>query len=266
MMIPSLRHVVTNAVAAATLHGLAPGRVVIGVGTGLTSRRLMGQPAMRWSEVTDYVRRFRQLLRDETAEVDGRAVRLCHPAVQKPSFPLELPVLPAVVGPVGIKAALAMGADGIVSPRAVPPEFDWIVRPLFGTVLDPGESPTSERVIAAAGPGAAVLYHLLYDSSHDIDGLPGGLDWRTALEALPVEERAVAHWKGHLVHLSDLDRAYIPVDAIPQLTTVATAEEVAARIAAMAGEGITEVALHPAGDIPDELRRFANAARIAAVG
>lgn len=265
MMIPSLRHVATNAVAAATLHGLAPGRVSIGVGTGLTARRLMGQRAMRWSEVVDYVQKFRALLRHEAVEVDGRQVRLCHPAGQRPAFPLELPVLPAIIGPVGTKAAIAMGAAGLVSPGPIPPEFDWGVRPLFGTILDPGESPTSDRVVAAAGPGAAVVYHLLYDSGQDIDGLQGGIAWRTALEALPEEERTVAQWAGHLVHLNELDRAHIRREAIPQLTMVVTAEEVAERIAAMADEGVTEIALHPAGDIPEELRRFAKAARIAAV-
>lgn len=265
MMVPSLRHVVTNAVAAATLHDLAPGRVTIGVGAGLTSRRLMGQRGLRWSEIVDYIGQFREVLRTGSADVDGGRVYMCHPITQRPSGPLDLPILPAVEGPVGVKAATAMDAAGVFSSQPIPPQFNWGVRPVFGTVLDPGESPLSDRVAATAGPGASVMYHLLHDSGVDISGMPGGAAWRSALEALPPEDRALAHWKGHLVHLSELDRAHIPREAIPQLTVVGTPEEVAQRIAALADEGVTEIAFNPAGDIPDELRRFAKAVRLAPV-
>src|SRR4029078_7944155 len=40
---PSLRHVVTNAAAIATLVDLAPGRTKVGIGNGFTGRLALGQ-------------------------------------------------------------------------------------------------------------------------------------------------------------------------------------------------------------------------------
>src|SRR5262245_30340743 len=38
VLVPNLRHVLTNAAAVATLAALAPGRIAVGVGAGLTAR------------------------------------------------------------------------------------------------------------------------------------------------------------------------------------------------------------------------------------
>ena len=43
VLIPTLRHVMTNAAAIATLAQLAPGRTAIGIGTGFTGRLALGQ-------------------------------------------------------------------------------------------------------------------------------------------------------------------------------------------------------------------------------
>src|SRR5262245_55615360 len=60
VLIPSLRHPMTNAAAIATLAGLAgAARVVVGAGSGFTGRMTMGQRAMRWSDVAAYVRTLR---------------------------------------------------------------------------------------------------------------------------------------------------------------------------------------------------------------
>jgi len=54
VLVPSLRHPMTNAAAIATLAGLAgAARVVVGVGSGFTGRMTMCQGAMRWSDVAD---------------------------------------------------------------------------------------------------------------------------------------------------------------------------------------------------------------------
>jgi len=42
VLVPNLRHPMTNAAATATLAGLAPGRVAVSFGTGFTGRRAMG--------------------------------------------------------------------------------------------------------------------------------------------------------------------------------------------------------------------------------
>src|SRR4026209_1137761 len=51
--------------ARATLNRLAPGRVHLGMGTGNTALRSMGQPPMRIADYADYLRVLRGLLRGE---------------------------------------------------------------------------------------------------------------------------------------------------------------------------------------------------------
>jgi len=48
VLVPTLRHPMTNAAATATLAELAPGRVAVSFGTGFTGRRAMGYRAIPW--------------------------------------------------------------------------------------------------------------------------------------------------------------------------------------------------------------------------
>ena len=68
VLVPNLRHVLTNAAAIATLVALAPGRVVAGVGAGLTGRLALGQRPLPWRAVAAYLRALRGLLRGEEVE------------------------------------------------------------------------------------------------------------------------------------------------------------------------------------------------------
>src|SRR6476620_6126923 len=54
--------------AMATLNRLAPGRVHLGVGTGNTATRSMGQPPMRIAEYAEHLRVLRGLLRGEPVD------------------------------------------------------------------------------------------------------------------------------------------------------------------------------------------------------
>src|ERR1044072_4406483 len=71
VLVPSLRHPMVNAAATATLAALAPGRVVVGFGTGVSGRRAMGYRAIQWKYMDAYIRAFRGLLRAETVEWEG---------------------------------------------------------------------------------------------------------------------------------------------------------------------------------------------------
>jgi 5,10-methylenetetrahydromethanopterin reductase len=43
VLIPSLRHPMTNAAAIATLSAIAPGRVAVAIGSGFTGRYILGK-------------------------------------------------------------------------------------------------------------------------------------------------------------------------------------------------------------------------------
>jgi len=268
-LVPSLRHPVVTAAALATLAGLAPGRVSTAFGTGLTGRMLLGERPMRWADVEEYVRTVRALLRGEDATWNGSLVRLTQPAGFAAGLPADIAVLVAADGPRGRAVAAGLG-DGVLTTRA-PRASDGPGRQVllaFGTVLGDGEDPASPRAVAAAGPALAAAYHAIYESkgAGGVDKLPGGREWREAVEAVDAPRRHLAVHQGHLVTLGQHDEALLTRAAplLAKWTMTGTRADIGARLRALASAGITEVAYQPMGpDIPRELTAFAQAAGIA---
>lgn len=265
VLVPSLRHPMTNAAAIATLASLAPGRTNVAIGAGFTGRYVLGQRAMPWSQVREYVVALRALLRGEETEWDGAVIRMIHPDGFAPVRPIDAPFLIAADGPKGLAVARELG-DGVFS-AARPADGDgptWRAVLSFGTVVGEGEDVASERVLAAAGHGLAVAYHALYErgGAAAVDALPGGAAWRAAVEAVPAASRHLAVHEGHLVALSERDRTAL-VDGAPLLTALSftgTAAALREKVAALEAAGATELAYQPAGpDIPGELERMFSA-------
>ena len=266
-LVPSLRHPVVTAAALTTLAGLAPGRVSTAFGTGLTGRMLLGERPLRWAEVEEYVATVRALLRGEEANWNGSPVRLLQPAGFAARLPADVAVLIAADGPRGRTVAARLG-DGVLTTRAprqpaAPGERQVLLT--FGTVLDEGEDAAGPRAVAAAGPAVAAAYHAIYESkgADGVDRLPGGREWREAVEAVELPRRHLAIHDGHLIALSPHDQALLE-RAAPLLTTwtmTGTRTDIGTRLRALTTTGITEVAYQPMGqDIPRELAAFAQAA------
>jgi 5,10-methylenetetrahydromethanopterin reductase len=269
VLVPSLRHPMVTAAAIATLVDLAPGRVTVALGSGFTGRYTLGRRPMRWADVRDYVLVLKALLRGDTVEWEGRPIRMLFPGGQAAPTPIEVPLLIGAEGPKGTAVAeeLADGVFAAALPNAAA-AGRWHALLQFGTVLDDGESPDSERVLEAAGPGMAVAFHGLYErgGAAAVDGLPGGPVWREAIEAIPEDERHLAIHEGHLVELTDRDRKGLAAGAasmIPSFTLTGPPDEIHDRVHAFAGMGVTEVAFQPCGpDLGRELRAFAAATRL----
>ncbi|MCU1428298.1 MAG: flavin-dependent oxidoreductase, F420-dependent methylene-tetrahydromethanopterin reductase [Actinomycetia bacterium] len=260
VLVPDLRHVLVTASAIATLEELAPSRVSVAIGTGFTGRMVLGQRPLPWSYVEHYVRTLRALLHGEHVTVDGAAVAMLHPEGYAPARPINTPIIVAAAGPKGTAIAREVG-DGIMCVVMPQPGFDSCALLTFGTVLDDGELPSDERVLAAAGPAAAVAFHGVYESDPAaVDALPGGATWRAAIEALPERERHLAIHEGHLVALSERDRAALDPSTIPAFTFTGPASEVRDRVKAVVDAGATEILYAPIGpDIERELTTFKNA-------
>src|SRR6476646_7445162 len=135
VLVPNLRHPLTQASAIATLEQLAPGRVAVAVGTGFTGRMAMGHKALSWAFTRRYVEQLRGLLRGEKVEVDGAIVQMLHGPDFAPPFPIETPIVIAANGPKGVAVANELG-DGIMTIGAGNADFDWCSVLAFGTVLD----------------------------------------------------------------------------------------------------------------------------------
>lgn len=271
VIVPSLRHPMVTAAAVATLVDLAPGRVAVAVGAGFTGRHVLGQRAMRWDDVRAYLVALRALLRGDETEWEGRPIRMIHPEGFGAPRPVEVPLLVGADGPRGNAVARELG-DGTFAAALPNPDAAgrWSAILQFGTVLDDGEPADGPRAVEAAGPAVAVALHGLYErgGAAAVDGLPGGPEWRAALEALPPDRRHLATHEGHLVELSERDRTALAAGTatmIPAFTLTGPADDVRARVEALAAAGVTEVAFQPGGrDIARELRAFHAAAGPAA--
>ena len=261
VLVPNLRHPLTQASAIATLEQLAPGRTVAAIGTGFTGRMAMGQRALSWAYTRRYIEQLRALLRGEQVEVDGAVVQMLHGDGFAPKRPIATPIVVAANGPKGMEAARELG-DGVMTVGGGEPSFDWCAALVFGTVLDDGEDPRSDRALAAAAPALTVVYHAMYEGDPaSVDGLPGGPEWRARIEEIPEAQRHLAVHEDHLVRVTERDRPLVNGDLLPAFTWTGSADDLRARLKPLADSGVTEILYAPMGpDVPRELRTFAEMA------
>ncbi|MEV0401872.1 LLM class flavin-dependent oxidoreductase [Actinoallomurus sp. NPDC050550] len=263
--VPSLRHPMVTASAIGSVHEVAPGRLIVAFGTGYTARHALGRKPIAWADLARQYGQVRALLKGEVVEVDGRPCQMMHLPGHGPARPIEVPLWVAASGPKGFATARELDAPGVVM-TAIPPEADreWAECALlrFGTVLRPGEDHTAARVIEAAGPGYASVVHAVWQNAGDaVDAMPGGKEWRAAVEAVrPEGQRHLIAHQGHLSRLTERDRSIVAAagPAILEPGWTGDAASIAARFDAAGAAGVTEVVYTPAGpDISGELTAFA---------
>jgi 5,10-methylenetetrahydromethanopterin reductase len=263
VLIPSLRHPMTTAAAIATLVEMAGAdRVGIGVGTGFTGRFTLGQKPLRWAYVASWVRCVRGLLRGEVVEWEGGKMQMLHPDRFGAARPIEVPFLLGAAGPKGFATAAEVGDGVFLGGAAAQPGRGRQVALQFGTVLADGESAASQRVIDAAGHGAAVFYHFASETGMDVTALPGGAEWLAAYADVPEDVRHLAIHDLHLIGVNERDRPLITGELISMLGGSFSPSRLREMLAEYEANGVTEVAYQPAGsDIPRELEAFIAATR-----
>ncbi len=197
--IPSNRIVPVTAAAAATINKLAPGRVIVGIGTGYTGRNTMGLPALKMKEFTTYVSQLKDLLAgNDVLFKEGdrdRWIRLIHSkenSGRDDFFNIEdpIPVMVAANGPKG-QELVGEISDGWITtgrslnvPEGIPTimesakrsgnSFDrfggtdtktYVTVLTSSCVLREGETVSSERVIRNIGPTLVPGVHAMWESS-----------------------------------------------------------------------------------------------------
>jgi 5,10-methylenetetrahydromethanopterin reductase len=266
VLVPTLRHPMVNASAAAALAALAPGRVAVAFGTGFAGARALGAAPAGWSYLRDYVRAFRGLLSGKRVAWQGARMQMMHPGGYAPERPIDIPVLISALGPrgIGVASELADGLFTVNGQTRYAAQFAWAALGVHGTVLADDEALDSPRVQAAAGPGNALAYHAAYEFGGDVTALPAGDVWLDTVHDSPPQDR---HFAVHDQHLVALNRADVAAwaagswKAIPQTTLTGSADEIGRRVNELAAHGITEIIYQPTGpDITGELEAFHTAA------
>ena len=257
--------------AMATLNRMAPGRVHLGIGTGNTAMRSMGQKPMRVAQYAEYLRVLSALLRGETVEYtyDGvtRPIRILMHEDEYMNLEPRIPLYVSGFGPRAMELAGQYG-DGLVF--AIPPRGVPVAEALgharqgaaragrtldgFHTcaltniaLLEPGEPVDSVRVIRTIGPNVMASVYYFYDEVHErgIDPPPFlrpiWASYCALVEKTPPEHR---HFRTHEFHYTDLhpgEAELIDADLIRATCLVGTAEELIEQIRDLEHQGLEEL-------------------------
>jgi 5,10-methylenetetrahydromethanopterin reductase len=110
------RHPSVTAAAAVTLEELAPGRTILGVGSGDSSIKTLGLKPTRLAGMRDGIDLLRGLTAGETIDFDGRQMHL------QASLERPVPVYMAANGPKALELAGEI-ADGVITVAGVAPDL-----------------------------------------------------------------------------------------------------------------------------------------------
>jgi 5,10-methylenetetrahydromethanopterin reductase len=105
----------------------------------------------------------------------------------------------------------------------------------LGTVLDDGEPADSERVLAAAGHGTAVLYHCWDETGRSMDELPAEAAWLDAYSDVSDDVRHLAVHQLHLIGVDERDRAILTPKIVAAMGGAYTASQLRDHLATRRG-------------------------------
>ena len=260
VLIPSYRHPMAQASAIATLAQIAPGRLMVGFGTGFTGRAGMGQKPLTLAAMRTHIMQVKALLRGDVAEIDGGLAQILASGGWLPDRPIDVPVYMAGNGPKARALAKEI-TDGLISP-APAAGFETCLVSTNGTVLDDGEDITSPRAATAVGPLVALAYHLRYTADPEsVKALPNGEAWLASVERVDANVRHLSLHRGHNFDISNGHDALVDVSAAKQMTFTGTREELRERLAQLEARGATGIIFGGSGyDVERELRAYAEVA------
>ncbi len=279
--IPGTRIAPVTAHSIATINQLAPGRTFLGVGTGHTAMRGMGQKPMPLAEFDEYLRVVRTLLRgdevDYTYRGKTRSIQFLHEGMGFRNTHDPIPIYVAANGPKTLQLTGRLG-DGLISlmgeseevlsyhlgmiregarhaGRELPGDFHTsaLVCPIL---LRAGETLRSERVIDLAGAYAVCMLHYVYEvyeQSHDDEVVPEFLHgvWEEYREhvdrmELPPDKRFRQIHEGHATYCVPEERRFVTPEVIEGTCMVGGESEILEQIRKAEAAGLREVGIVPA--------------------
>jgi 5,10-methylenetetrahydromethanopterin reductase len=262
-----------QAAAAATLNRIAPGRIHMGIGTGNTAMRTMGQRPMLIAAYREYLRVLAGLLRGETVDYTYNGVTkpvklLMHDETGYMNLKPKIPLYVSGFGPRAMGLAGEFG-DGLVfaiPPRGVAvPEALGHVRQGAASVgrtigddfrncsltnialLEPGEAVDSDRIKALIGPNVMASVYYFYDEVHEraVD-VPAFLKpmWQQYCKLVEATAPELRHLRTHEFHYTYLhpgEADLITADLIRATCLVGNADYLVEQIQELERQGLQEI-------------------------
>lgn len=284
--IPSNRIAPVTAAAAASINKLAPGRVILGIGTGYTGRNTMGLPAYPIARYREYAQQLRGLLNGEDIlyrdEVTGneRWIRLIHGHRDEfLNLDDHIPVYIAANGPRALEVVgqagdgwvtTGMGGNAqqgfpIIAAAAEaagrPADKPYTVGLASGLVLREGETTASERVMRIVGPAMVPGIHAMWEAAHG-PGASLGMDnpdlageynsyirEYAAARGTPEDRLYLDVHEGHMVYLKEGEERFVDAGLMSRML-VGSGPDIIGKLEHLEAEGVDNIALcanDPAG-------------------
>lgn len=268
--IGALRLAPATANGIATINRLAPGRTFLGVGTGNTAMRLLGQPPMKISEFREHIRVVRALLNGD--EVDFTLNGVTHPIrfqnLDYRYFDVDH-YIPIHVGGFGPRAQALAGelGDGLVTgiPRGgtIPQALDNVRRGAsrkgrklenFATtalvnllMLNDGDKLTDDHVIAECGSAIMANVHFAVDLVKETGCEPPHYvkpiwdEYMAFHESRDAETRHQALHASHYSYLDPGEARFVTPEMIKQFCIAGQPEEIVEQLRDLESQGLNGI-------------------------
>ena len=284
---PCSRIAPMTACSIATINQLAPGRTILGIGTGNTARRTLGMPAARLSQLREHVEVCRGLLQGKTVSYQEgerrRMIKFLNPNAGWINIKKKIPIYISASGPKTLELAGEIG-DGVILFGAVSPSLiDYVMghvrtgaeragrdpRKIYSLCMTafhltkPGEKLETPKVRKAVGPFVSSSSNIFALSCPHPEDLPADLRddimaFKTAYRS-PEESLETRHLKLYSEYLQGFKKEHEPLvteKMIRATTLTGTPEEVIDAIKGMKKAGIKQVTIQPVTDARTTIETF----------
>ena len=263
----------------ATVNQLAPGRVILGIGTGHTAWRAMGLSPVRLETFRHAIEVCRGLLRGEEVEYRerGRQSRIRFFDLEHEYINVRdpVPIYVAASHPRALALAGELG-DGLITISILSPDLlrttlasiapvktrqaDFpVVTVGVSCVLHPGEGLESPRVPTRVGPRIAVALHYAYEIVRQGKHAPAYLQtFLTPAYCAYLDRRWSDIHATHSRFLHPGEEEFITPAAIQAMSLTGTRKEIIDRLKRLEAAGLTQFVISPPwGYVEESIVEFA---------
>jgi probable F420-dependent oxidoreductase len=255
---PAVRDITVTASLFATLNVISRGRMDLGIGRGDSSRRVLGQKPVSWSQLEQAVKIFRDLTSGREIDYQGQPTRITW-AEGSP------PVWIAGYGPKVLHMAGRV-ADGIILQFADPDLIAWCVGFVREGARQAGRDFKKIEIMAAAPSWV----------SNDIETAREHVRWFPALvsnhvvdlvskykpEDLPPSLTSYVRNRGdydylHHCEVDSDNKSFVTDDVVDRFCLLGSAEAQIQKLKALAAAGVTQFNLYlMSGNEEEQLGKF----------